>query len=53
VSWAIHLYLIKGVCLGFEIVDGEDINTFLIIDLFIVRIGIEIEKANKKSSKSL
>jgi len=53
VSWAIHLYFLKGVCLGFEIVDGENTNTFFIIDLFIIRIGLEIENANKKSTKSL
>jgi len=51
VNWAIHAYLLKGVCLGFEIVDGKDINTFFIIDLLIIRIGIEIEKAHTKSTK--
>ena len=42
-NWAIHLHLIKGCCLGFEIVDETEDSWFFVIDLFIVRIGVEIE----------
>jgi len=46
VSWAIHFHLIKGFCLGFEIVDETEGIWFIVVDVFILRIGIEIEKAN-------
>jgi hypothetical protein len=41
-NWAVFLHLIKGVSLGFEIVD-EDSESFFVIDLLIVRIGIAWE----------
>jgi len=43
VNWAIWLHLIKGVSLGFEIVDEGDEN-FFVIDLLIVRLGIVWEQ---------
>jgi len=46
VSWALHLCLINGVALGIEVIDDYVDTWVLIIDLFIVRIGIEIEKTN-------
>jgi len=46
VSWALHLCLINGVALGIEIIDDYVDTWVLIIDLFIVRIGVEIEKTN-------
>jgi hypothetical protein len=45
-NWAIHLCLINGVALGIEIVDDYEHTWVLVIDLLIVRIGVEIEKAN-------
>jgi len=44
VSWALHLCLINGVALGIEVIDDYVDTWVLIIDLFIVRIGVEIEK---------
>jgi hypothetical protein len=44
VSWAIHLHFIKGFTAGFEIVDVCEESWFLVIDLFIVRIGFEVER---------
>jgi len=41
-NWAVFLHLIKGVSLGFEIVE-EDGESFFIIDILIVRIGIAWE----------
>ena len=43
---AIHLCFINGVALGVEVVDDYDHAWILVIDLLILRIGIEIEKAN-------
>ena len=43
-SWALHLCLINGVALGIEVIDDYVDTWVLIIDLFIVRIGVEIEK---------
>ena len=43
-SWALHLCLINGVALGIEVIDDYVDTLVLIIDLFIVRIGVEIEK---------
>ena len=41
-NYAIFFHLIKGVSLGFEIVDdGEE--SFFVLDLLIVRIGIAWE----------
>ena len=45
-NWAIHLCLITGVSLGFELVDEDTDRMYFVIDLFIFRIGIEIEKTN-------
>ena len=42
-NWAVWVYLIKGVSLGFEIVD-EGGENFFVIDLFILRIGLEFER---------
>jgi len=38
-NWAIWLHFIKGVSLGFEIVDEGD-ESFFVIDLLIIRLGI-------------
>jgi len=46
VSWAVHLCLINGVALGIEVVDDYEDTWVIVIDLLILRIGIEIEKAN-------
>ena len=43
-SWAIHLSFINGVAAGIEVVDEYKESWFIVIDLLIVRIGIEIEK---------
>jgi hypothetical protein len=40
-NFAIHLYLIKGVMLGFEIVEEADESNWLVIDLLICRIMFE------------
>lgn len=45
-SWALHLCLINGVALGIEVVDDFEDRWVLVIDLLIVRIGVEIEKTN-------
>ena len=45
-SWAIHLCFINGVALGIEIVDDYEDMWVIVIDLLILRIGIQIEKAN-------
>jgi len=44
VSWAVHLCLINGVAVGIEVVDDYEDTWVIVIDLFILRIGIEIEK---------
>jgi hypothetical protein len=41
-NWALFLHLIKGVSLGFEIVEDGD-ESFFVIDLLIVRLGIAWE----------
>jgi hypothetical protein len=46
VNWAVHLCLINGVALGIEVVDDYIDTWVLVIDLFIIRIGIEIEKSS-------
>ena len=43
-NWAIHLSLINGVSAGIEIVDEYEEVWFVVIDLLILRIGVEIEK---------
>ena len=43
-NWAIHLSLINGVALGIEIVDDYEEVWVVVIDLFILRIGVEIER---------
>lgn len=43
-SWAVHLCLINGVAVGIEVVDDYEDTWVIVIDLFILRIGIEIEK---------
>jgi hypothetical protein len=45
-NWAIHLCFINGVALGIEIVEDYEDTWVLVIDLLIVRIGVEIEKAH-------
>ena len=40
-NFAIHLYLIKGVMLGFEIVEEVDESNWVVIDLLVCRIMIE------------
>ena len=45
-NWAIHLSLINGVALGIEIVDDYEEVWVLVIDLLILRIGVEIERTN-------
>jgi hypothetical protein len=46
VNWAVHLCLINGVALGIEVVDEYEDTWVLVIDLLILRIGIEIEKSS-------
>jgi len=46
VNWAIHLSLINGVALGLEVVDDYEEVWLVVIDIFILRIGIEIERTN-------
>jgi hypothetical protein len=38
---SINLYLIKGVMFGFEMVETEDYERFVVFDLGILRIYIE------------
>ena len=45
-SWAIHLCFINGVALGIEVVDDYEDMWVIVIDLLILRIGIQIEKDN-------
>ena len=45
-SWAIHLCFINGVALGIEVVDDYEDRWVLVIDLLILRIGVEIERTN-------
>ena len=40
-NFAIHLYFIKGVMLGFEIVEGVDGSNWVVVDLVICRIMLE------------
>lgn len=44
-NWAIHLSFINGVAAGIEVVDEYEEVWIVVIDLLILRIGIEIEKA--------
>jgi hypothetical protein len=44
VNWAIHLCFINGVALGIEVVDDYEESWVLVIDLLILRIGVEIER---------
>jgi hypothetical protein len=44
VSWAIHLCFINGVALGIEVIDDYEEAWILIVDLLILRIGVEIER---------
>jgi hypothetical protein len=44
VSWAIHLCFINGVALGIEVIDDYEEAWVLIVDLLILRIGVEIER---------
>jgi len=46
VSWAIHLCFINGVALGIEVVDEYEDRWVLVVDLLILRIGVEIERTN-------
>jgi hypothetical protein len=46
VNWAIHLSLINGVALGIEVVDDYEEAWIVVIDILILRIGIEIERTN-------
>jgi hypothetical protein len=46
VNWAIHLSLINGVAAGIEVVDDYEESWIVVIDLLILRIGIEIERTN-------
>ena len=45
-NWALHLCLINGVAVGIEVVEDYEDRWVLVIDLLIVRIGVEIEKTN-------
>lgn len=45
-SWAVHLCFINGVALGIEVVDDYEDMWVIVIDLLILRIGIQIEKDN-------
>jgi hypothetical protein len=38
---SINLYLIKGVMFGFEMVETEELERFIVFDLGILRIYIE------------
>jgi len=38
---SINLYLIKGVMFGFEMVETEELEQFIVVDLGIRRIYIE------------
>lgn len=40
-NFAIHLHFIKGVMLGFEMVDEVDGSNWIVIDLLICRVMIE------------
>lgn len=40
-NFAIHLYFIKGVMLGFEIAEDVDGSNWLIVDLLICRVMVE------------
>jgi len=44
VNWAIHLCFINGVALGIEVIDDYEEAWVLIVDLLILRIGVEIER---------
>jgi hypothetical protein len=46
VNCAVHLCLINGVAVGVEVVDDYADIWVIVIDLLILRIGIEIEKPN-------
>ena len=41
---AIHFCFINGVALGIEVIDDYEEVWLVIVDLFIFRIGIEIER---------
>lgn len=43
-NWAIHLCFINGVALGIEVIDDYEEAWVLIVDLLILRIGVEIER---------
>ena len=45
-NWAVHLCFINGVAVGIEVVDEYEDTWVIVIDVFIFRIGIEIEKTN-------
>ena len=38
---AIHLYLLKGVMLGFEMVETVDNEKYIVFDLLILRVMVE------------
>lgn len=45
-SWAVHLCFINGVAVGIEVVDDYEDMWVIVIDLLILRVGIQIEKDN-------